>query len=131
MYGENDYQRHYAKVLNDAGADIVFGTHPHVLQPYKKWVSEAQHETHVFYSLGNFFSTILTVPNSMIGGIASMEITKEGDNVTIGSPRLDATSVLKDADGIYRVYPLKDVEARSVKNLEWVKKVVGSEVSVY
>ena len=131
VYEENDYQRHYAKVLNEAGADIVFGTHPHVLQPYKKWVSEAQHETHVFYSLGNFFSTILTVPNSMIGGIASMEIIKEGDNVTIGSPRLDATSVLKDADGIYRVYPLKDVEARSVKNLEWVKKVVGAEVSVY
>ena len=131
VYQENDYQRHYAKMLNEAGADIVFGTHPHVLQPYKKWVSEAQHETHVFYSLGNYFSTILTIPNSMIGGIASMEITKEGDNVTIGEPRLDATSVLKDADGVYRVYPLKDVEARSVKNLQWVKKVIGAEVSVH
>lgn len=131
VYEENDYQRHYAKVLNDAGADIVFGTHPHVLQPYKKWVNEQQHETHVFYSLGNYFSTILTVPNSMIGGIASLEITKEGDVVTIGDPRLDATSVLKDADGVFRVYPLKDVEARSVKNLQWVQQILGEEVTVY
>ncbi|WP_274309571.1 CapA family protein [Solibacillus daqui] len=130
-YEENDYQRTYAKMLNEAGVDIVFGTHPHVLQPYKKWISESQHETHVFYSLGNYYSTILTVPNSMIGGIASMEITKEGDVITINNPTLDATSVLLDADGVYRVYPLKDVEARSVKNLEWVKQVVGSEVSVH
>lgn len=131
VYEENDYQRTYAKLLNEAGVDIVFGTHPHVLQPYEKWISASQHETHVFYSLGNYFSTILTVPNSMIGGIASMEISKEGDVVTLRSPRLDATSVLLDADGVYRVYPLKDVEARSVKSLGWVRKVVGPDVNVY
>ncbi|MBD8035313.1 CapA family protein [Solibacillus sp. A46] len=130
-YSESDYQKHYAKVLNEAGAHIVLGTHPHVLQPYKKLVTEQGHETHVFYSLGNFFSTILTIPNTMIGGIASLEITKEGDVITIRQPELYATSVLKDTDGIYRVYPLKDVEQRSVQNLDWVKKIIGDEVTVY
>lgn len=131
VYSESDYQKHYAKVLNESGAHIVLGTHPHVLQPYKKLVTEQGHETHVFYSLGNFFSTILTIPNTMIGGIASLEITKEGDVITIQQPELFATSVLKDTDGIYRVYPLKDVEQRSVQNLDWVKKIIGDEVTVY
>ena len=51
VYEENEYQRTYAKMLNEAGVDIVFGTHPHVLQPYEKWISASQHETHVFYYL--------------------------------------------------------------------------------
>jgi hypothetical protein len=128
---ENDYQRHMTNVLNQAGADVVFGTHPHVLQPYKRVVNEQGHETHVFYSLGNFFSTILIVPDTMIGGIGSLEITKEGETVSIGNPQFDATTVLKDSDGIYRIYPLKDVEERAVQNLQWVKTVLGEEVTVY
>lgn len=130
-YEENDSQKYYANILNGAGADIIFGSHPHVLQPYDKLINEQGHETHTFYSLGNFFSTILTTPNTMIGGIASLEITKDGDQITIDKPELYATSVLKDADGIYRVYPLKDVEQRSVQNLKWVKQILGQHVTVY
>ena len=66
----------------------------------------------------------------MLGGVASFEITKEGENVTIGSPQFDATSVLKDEDGVFRIYPLKDVEARSIKNLLWVKQIMGEAVKV-
>lgn len=131
VYEANDNQKHYADILNEAGADIIFGTHPHVLQPYEKLLNEQGQETHIFYSLGNFFSTIITIPNTMIGGIASLEITKEGDRITIDEPELYATSVLLDADGIYRVYPLKDVEQRSVKNLQWVKQIMGQHVTVY
>ncbi|MEK5184495.1 CapA family protein [Solibacillus sp. FSL W7-1324] len=131
VYAADDNQKYYANILNKAGGDIIFGTHPHVLQPYDKLTNEQGQETHIFYSLGNFFSTILTIPNTMIGGIASLDITKEGDRITIDKPELYATSVLKDADGIYRVYPLKDVEQRSVKNLQWVKKIMGQSVTVY
>jgi poly-gamma-glutamate capsule biosynthesis protein CapA/YwtB (metallophosphatase superfamily) len=131
VYKENDYQRHLTNVLNQAGADIVFGTHPHVIQPYQEVINEAGHVTHVFYSIGNFFSTILTTPSTMIGGIASFEIIKENDRVTINNPQFNATSVLKDADGVYRIYPLKDVENRAVKNLNWVKQILGEQVTVY
>lgn len=130
VYKENDYQRHLTNVLNKAGADIIFGTHPHVLQPYQKVTNELGQETHIFYSLGNFFSTILTVPNTMIGGVGSLEITKEQEVVTISNPQFDTTSVLKDQDGIYRVYPLKDVENRSVQNVKWVQQILGEDVTV-
>lgn len=41
--------RTWAAVLAKAGADIVAGHHPHVLQGYEKI-----HDSHIFYSLGNF-----------------------------------------------------------------------------
>ncbi|MER2190124.1 MAG: CapA family protein [Solibacillus sp.] len=127
---ENDNQRYLANVLNAAGADIVFGTHPHILQPYNKLTSESGQETHVFYSIGNYFSTIITMPDTMIGGIASFAITKEGDEVTIGQPQFKATSMLLDDDGVYRVYPLAETEKRSVRDLAWVQQILGTEVEV-
>ena len=127
---ENDNQRYLAKVINNAGADIIFGTHPHILQPYTKLKNEAGHETHIFYSIGNFFSTILTTPDTMIGGIASLEITKEGEAVTIQKPKFYASAVLLDSDDIYRVYPLADVENRAVRPLSWVKQILGEAVIV-
>lgn len=35
--------------LIDAGADVIFGHHPHVIQPYERYKNG-----HIFYSLGNF-----------------------------------------------------------------------------
>ncbi|WP_082232704.1 CapA family protein [Halobacillus massiliensis] len=42
-------QRDYAHAMADAGADAIFGTHPHVLSPIEKY-----NDTMIFYSLGNF-----------------------------------------------------------------------------
>ncbi len=45
----NDEQRLYAHQLIDSGADIIIGTHPHVLQG-----TEQYKDGIIFYSLGNF-----------------------------------------------------------------------------
>ncbi len=44
-----EYQRELAKKYIDAGADLVIGTHPHVLQGIEYYNGKA-----IFYSLGNF-----------------------------------------------------------------------------
>lgn len=49
-------QRRLAKEMIDAGATIVFGNHPHVLQPVDKIVAADGREGYVIYSLGNFVS---------------------------------------------------------------------------
>jgi len=41
-------QRNFAINLIDAGADIIIGHHPHVIQPYERYKNG-----HIFYSLGN------------------------------------------------------------------------------
>ena len=48
----SDRQKVLAKQLADAGAALVIGTHPHVLQPVK-WIQTARGKTLVLYSLGN------------------------------------------------------------------------------
>lgn len=51
----NAYQQRVAQQLADAGADIIIGHHPHVVQPVE-WVrgKDRAHPTLVAYSLGNF-----------------------------------------------------------------------------
>lgn len=45
----SSYQKETARNFIDAGADIVIGHHPHIVQPYEKIADSV-----VFYSLGNF-----------------------------------------------------------------------------
>lgn len=49
-------QRDLAKRFLDAGATMILGSHPHVLQPWEKHMTPDGRETFVIYSLGNFVS---------------------------------------------------------------------------
>lgn len=49
QYNLMDYQKEIAHALIDAGADLIIGHHPHVLQQM-----ESYKEKLIFYSLGNF-----------------------------------------------------------------------------
>ncbi len=63
-----DYQRTLARQLIDAGADIVIGAHPHVLQGIEYYKGRP-----IFYSLGNF------IFGSSIPRTALLKVTWEGD----------------------------------------------------
>lgn len=56
----SDEQRRLARLTIDAGADVVIGHHPHVVQPYEMYQVEAEdgtlREGLIMYSLGNFIS---------------------------------------------------------------------------
>ncbi|WP_216830650.1 CapA family protein [Alkalihalobacterium elongatum] len=108
----NDEQRNLARVLSEAGADIIFGHHPHVLQPIEKIDREEGLETIVFYSLGNFFSG-QKFQFTDIGGVATVDVTKvaDGDEVTVSfsSPKIEPTVVIQKESGFY-VIPMFDVE---------------------
>lgn len=69
----NANQKKWAKSFADNGADVVFGTGPHVLEPVQKLPKSGGGETIVFYSLGNFLSTQLDT-ESLIGGVAIIDI---------------------------------------------------------
>jgi poly-gamma-glutamate synthesis protein (capsule biosynthesis protein) len=49
-------QRELAHRFLDAGATLVLGSHPHVLQPWEKYKTRDGRETFAIYSLGNFVS---------------------------------------------------------------------------
>lgn len=51
------YQKEFARQMTEAGADLIIGTHPHVVQPVE-WVEcENGNRALCYYSLGNYVST--------------------------------------------------------------------------
>lgn len=77
---ENEEQRGVAKFLIGHGADLVIGSHPHVVQPIKRETAltpDGQlREALVAYSLGNFISN-QTQPNTDGGILFQMDLWKK------------------------------------------------------
>ena len=71
----SDEQREVAARLIDAGADVVLGSHVHVVQPMEEVTTSAGNKGIVYYSLGNYASNQANVEN-MLGGAAVLTITK-------------------------------------------------------
>ena len=88
------------------GADIIIGTHPHVVQPTGKHISENGNEAYVFYSLGNFISNQGEI-EKILGGMADVTLVKENDKVRIEKYQMHPT-VTHVSDGKYSVYMLAD-----------------------
>lgn len=81
---ENAIQRDLASFLIDNGADMVIGSHPHVIQPMKMIRDEKRNQdVPVVYSLGNFISNMKT--GDTRGG-AYMRVRVERDDD--GTPRV-------------------------------------------
>ena len=77
----NSEQLQLAQQLSDAGADIIIGNHPHVVQTIE-WIND---RTICFYALGNLISDQYLWEHTMIGAMASLKIVKTSvdDEVTI------------------------------------------------
>lgn len=74
----NEKQKEYAQKLADWGADVIIGTHPHVLQPIEEIKAADGRNVLVAYSLGNFISA-QNQGNRLIGGMLSFNIEKDLD----------------------------------------------------
>jgi hypothetical protein len=77
-------QRSLAQFLADIGVDIIYGTHPHVLQPPEWIIGTNGQKTFVMYSLGNFLSIHTEDPlYTLTGAIMGLDIVKttEGEIV--------------------------------------------------
>ena len=81
-------QERQAQFLADNGVDLIIGSYPHVVEPVKWITAENGDRTLVYYSLGNFQSIQNTVEN-MLGGQATVTISKEEDGTHISDYSLD------------------------------------------
>ena len=75
----SDYQRNTAKKLADAGADIILGTHPHVLRDIEWIEREDGSRMLCVYSLGNFVSA-QSQPRNLIGGVLDLYVDRYDDD---------------------------------------------------
>jgi poly-gamma-glutamate synthesis protein (capsule biosynthesis protein) len=118
QHAPEPWQRDLAWSLVDAGADIVMGSHPHVLQPAEVGSvmrAEGPRDALVLYSLGNFVSNQRT-PNRDVGVIARATIATcvETGAHHVVDVRFTPTWVdtrLSDGTLAYRVLPLPPEDA--------------------
>lgn len=100
-------QKTLAKKMVKWGADIIIGTHPHVLQSVDMIKKPDGSKAPVFYSLGNFISAQSAAPN-MIGGIASMNVTKDYSTNTISISDVEFMPIINHYSSGYKniqIYP--------------------------
>lgn len=72
MIEPDETQVQFANLLNECGAEVIIGSHPHVIQPAEIMHGKNQ-DTLIYYSLGNFISHQDT-NDRMVGGMASFTL---------------------------------------------------------
>lgn len=80
----SDYQEEMAEWMAENGADIIVGTHPHVIQDFGTIYvdgSEGQKKVPVVYSLGNIISN-MSARNTQAGLLLEMTLTKDHTGAT-------------------------------------------------
>ncbi len=112
QFEPNEEQQYLAQLLSDLGADVIIGTHPHVLQPMDLLTGKDGNETLVWYSLGNFVSA-QDENYRLLGGMATWNLIYDPNDqsVTFENICFEPTVMYFDAAGTdVQVYPLSEYE---------------------
>lgn len=125
VYGPTGAQRVLARTWVDAGADVILGTGPHVLQRVERLPSP-RGEAVVAWSLGNLLSnqgwrhrpgtpspsrtSPEDCPYARDGALLRLTLVREGDRLRVSS--LDAVPLWTENDGasVVRAAPLRSAE---------------------
>ena len=77
---QSSYQEKFALEMTEAGADLIIGTHPHVVQPVTYVESENGNKSLCYYSLGNYVSTQKQVECMLEAmAVVTFTVTPEGE----------------------------------------------------
>jgi poly-gamma-glutamate capsule biosynthesis protein CapA/YwtB (metallophosphatase superfamily) len=115
----NAEQKHLAAILAEMGADIIIGSHPHVLQPFA-WIQRADgSKTFVMYSMGNFLSSQDQLLE-LIGGIGEITVikTKQGDTskIELINPAFIPTYMFYENYHNYHILLLNGIDDKLLTN---------------
>ena len=129
------WQQDLAQRLCDAGVDIIFGHHPHVLQEAAILTSaDGTHETVVFYSLGNFlhnmnFGTLGTAGKAQDSAIARVTLFSDGSTVRIEKAEYIPTYVVRVTENghmVHLIVPVSEAALRPEDFLATAQEVEAS-----
>lgn len=113
---ENEYQQNLAYEIANAGADLIIGTHPHVIEPLKYIYTEDGRTVPVFYSLGNFISNQNDL-YTMLGGLAEVNFIKDNNDCYIRSCKLvPLVTHISTNQKEYKTYLLDEYSEDIIKN---------------
>ena len=119
-------QERWAGLFAENGADLVIGTHPHVIEPVE-WAGD----TLVYYSLGNFVNWTsgkkAGVANRMVGAMARVTVARNEEGI-VGITDWGVEPLvchLEKGFGGVTVYPLEEYTAELAERNEIRKQDPG------
>ena len=105
---ETGDQDRWAEFFTEYGADLIIGTHPHVLEPIRKITAENGNMSLCYFSLGNYIS-LQDETMSVLGGMAKVRLIADDDGVRIDSHDIQYLVTQYEADVSWaRVIRLED-----------------------
>lgn len=123
----NETQFTLADEMTKAGADVVVGNHPHVIQPFQMVNGKP-----VFYAMGNLISTQLDQEN-LVGICAGLDIVVDEDG-TVTTENIKADFTYTTMEGNYpdlrynvKVQPLSSVSDETLQNQECEKQYMTEQ----
>ena len=109
-------QEEQAKMVTAAGADVIFGSHPHVIQPMEYLSAENEegekNEALVIYSMGNFVSNQHYIPGSIpteevkYGLVPQVHLKKQGPDEEAEVASAEYLLTWVNRDHRYQVIPI-------------------------
>lgn len=92
----NYHEKQWRDVFYEAGADLVIGTHPHIIQGYEMYKRDnSKHEMLIYYSLGNYISANQRAEHNS-GGLAFVNV-----GLTLDGPEIVSYD-FEEIDTIYK-----------------------------
>lgn len=112
-----DDQKKLAREMIEAGALIILGSHPHVLQPVERITASDGREGFVIYSLGNFVSNQKTKLSTITAAVLFVGLTRDASGKVFINGVRHLPTVMK-YDSRIAVYPAYRnlEEARTLAN---------------
>ena len=110
VYEPNKHQKSLAKIMTQYGADLIIGTHPHVLQDIEWIESDNGNKSLCYYSLGNYTSGQKATPR-VLGGMAKVIIKNINDSIFIDKAELVPTITHYEwinGTSLHQTYKLSD-----------------------
>jgi poly-gamma-glutamate synthesis protein (capsule biosynthesis protein) len=111
----NPHQASFAKAAIDAGAELVIGHHPHVVQRIERYKGK-----YILYSLGNFVFDQTWMPSVKQGMGAKLTFTKQGVQ------NAQFTPVLIEHAARPRVITEPKLREKVLRKLEWPLDAEGN-----
>jgi len=107
MFEPTEDQKQWAQFFADEGVDVVIGGHPHVLEPVDVVTGKNGNEMICYYSLGNFISH-QSENYQMLGGLATLTITKDDSGTYVSAYQLEPTMTwMRFGGNGYQFYGMK------------------------
>jgi len=127
----NDEQKEMAQQMADAGADIIIGCHPHVIEPVQ-YLNGGK--AIVYYSLGNMVSAQDQLPRliGMIGGIKVTKTTMNGKSeIALSDARADLIYTYYEHFTNFKVIPFAELDDAHLPGYQDIYQKYAAKITEY